>query len=93
MKFCIKIEEGLYYASSENKGTDQLCSYCTELHSCSEAFSHGQRYGSLMTWLIFLKCISMHTEENVVYSVFDTMINCHFVSQIVSEINYKFMRL
>ena len=27
LKFGIKIEEGLYYLCSENKGADQLCSY------------------------------------------------------------------
>ena len=29
LKFRIKEEEGLYYPCSENKGADQLCSYCT----------------------------------------------------------------
>ena len=28
LKFRIQIEEGLYYQSCENKGTDQLCSSC-----------------------------------------------------------------
>ena len=28
-KFGIKEEDGLYCSSSENKGADQLCSYCT----------------------------------------------------------------
>ena len=33
LKFWIELE--LYYASSENKGADQLCSYCTaDLHLC-----------------------------------------------------------
>ena len=27
-KFRVKIEEGLHYLCSENKGTDQLCGYC-----------------------------------------------------------------
>ena len=35
LKFFIKIEEELYYPSSESKGADQLCSYCTaDLHLC-----------------------------------------------------------
>ena len=29
LKFWIYVEEKLYYLSSENKGADQLCSYCT----------------------------------------------------------------
>ena len=29
LKFQIKVEVELYYLCSENKGTDQLCSYCT----------------------------------------------------------------
>ena len=29
MKFWIEVEKELFYACSENKGTDQLCSYCT----------------------------------------------------------------
>ena len=29
LKFQIKQEEELYYPCSENKGADQLCSYCT----------------------------------------------------------------
>ena len=28
LKFRIKVEEGLYYPYSENKGADQLSSYC-----------------------------------------------------------------
>ena len=40
-----KIEEGLYYHCCENKGSDQLCSYCTaDLH----LFSHRQKSGFLM---------------------------------------------
>ena len=31
-----RVEEALYYPSSENKGADQLCSYCTaDLRLCS----------------------------------------------------------
>ena len=29
LKFQIKEAEGLYYLHRENKGTDQLCDYCT----------------------------------------------------------------
>ena len=29
LKFWVYIEEELYYPCSENKGADQLCSYCT----------------------------------------------------------------
>ena len=29
LKFRIYEEEEMYYACSENKGADQLCSYCT----------------------------------------------------------------
>ena len=36
LKFRIKIEDGLYYPCSENKGADQLCSYCAaDLISCA----------------------------------------------------------
>ena len=35
LKFWNKVEEELYYPSSENKGADQLNSYCTaDLHLC-----------------------------------------------------------
>ena len=35
MKFWIYIVEGLYYLCSENKGTVQLCSFCTpEMRLC-----------------------------------------------------------
>ena len=30
LKFWLEVEEELYYLSSENKGADQLCSYCTD---------------------------------------------------------------
>ena len=34
-KFWIEVEEEFYYPSSENKGADQLCSYCTaDLRLC-----------------------------------------------------------
>ena len=31
-KFCIEVEEGLYYRCSENKGADQLRGYCLRSH-------------------------------------------------------------
>ena len=35
LKLRVKVEEILYYLSSENKGADQLCSYCTaDLRLC-----------------------------------------------------------
>ena len=35
LKFWILVEEELYYPNSENKGADQLCSYCTaDLRLC-----------------------------------------------------------
>ena len=35
LKFRIEVEEGLYYPSSENKGADQLRSYCeADLRLC-----------------------------------------------------------
>ena len=35
LKFRIKVEEELYYLSSENKDADQLCSYCeADLRLC-----------------------------------------------------------
>ena len=35
LKFWIKVEMGLYYLCSENKGADLLCSYCTaDLRLC-----------------------------------------------------------
>ena len=27
LKFCIEVEEGLYYPCSENKGADQVCDF------------------------------------------------------------------
>ena len=41
----------VYYLCSKNKGTDQLCSYCTAgLRLC---FLHMHAVGFLMWWLIF----------------------------------------
>ena len=45
LELLIYEEEGLYYPCSENKGTDQLCSYCTaDLRLCfrigKNAISH-----------------------------------------------------
>ena len=35
LKFWVEVAEELYYPSSENKGTDQLCSYCSaDLRLC-----------------------------------------------------------
>ena len=35
LKFWLSVEEELYYQSIENKGADQLCSYCTaDLRLC-----------------------------------------------------------
>ena len=49
LKFLIQ-EEKLYFLCSENKGTDQLCSYCTaDLRLC---FHIGQK-SILMMWLVF----------------------------------------
>ena len=52
LKFLIEEEKELYYPSSGNKGTDQLCSYCTA-DLCF--FSHMQNPGYLMTQLILPK--------------------------------------
>ena len=51
LKFRI-YEEELYCLCSENKGADQLCSYCIFF------FLHWQKSGFLMTWLI------SHTSDN-----------------------------
>ena len=44
LKFWVEVKEELYYLSSENKGADQLCSYCTaDLRLCfciGKKFSH-----------------------------------------------------
>ena len=40
----VHVEKELYYPCSENKGADQLCSYCL--------FSHMQKSGSLVMLLI-----------------------------------------
>ena len=47
--------EGLYYPCSESKGTEQLLGYCeADLREADLRllFSHMQRAGFLMTWLI-----------------------------------------
>ena len=49
-KFCIKVEEGLYYPCSENKGTDQLRSFCeADLRLC---FLPKHFVDFLMQWLM-----------------------------------------
>ena len=56
LKFWIYVEEELYYLKSENKFTDQLCSYyCTaDLHLC---FRMGKKSGFLMTRLICIQAL------------------------------------
>ena len=49
LKFQIKIEEGSHYPCSENKGADQLRSYCAaDLHLCfciaKSRFSHDEAH-------------------------------------------------
>ena len=41
LKFQIKIGEGLYYPCSENKGPDQLRSYCKSLFFANLQQSYG----------------------------------------------------
>ena len=57
LKFYIYQVEGLYYLCSENKGADQLRSYCAaDLHLC---FCICKKAGFLMTWLkLFFSYIS-----------------------------------
>ena len=51
LKFRIKIQEGLYYPCSENKGADQLCGYReADQRLC---LLHMQNVGFLMTRLIY----------------------------------------
>ena len=56
LKFWVEVEEELYYPSSENKGADQLCSYCTaDLRLCFRlcrllVFPRG---GSFVSFLLF----------------------------------------
>ena len=53
LKFRIKVVKGLYYPYSENKGADQLCSYCAaDLRLC---FRICKKPGFLTTRLIYLK--------------------------------------
>ena len=50
LKFWVYVEEALYYPCSENKGADQLCSYCTaDLRLCFRLV------GFPMRQLIFLR--------------------------------------
>ena len=55
------MEEGLYYPCSENKGTDQLCSYCTaDLRHC---LSIGKiLFVFFMMWLIIFSCLILLTK-------------------------------
>ena len=49
-EFWIYEEQGLHYPSSKNKGTEQLCSYCTAVqHLC---FCIGKNSSFLIAWLI-----------------------------------------
>ena len=61
MKFCIEEVEGLYYPCSENKGADQLCSYCTaDLRLCFR----------LCMLLVFL-CGGSYVTRDLTFSVSD----------------------
>ena len=60
-KFRMKEEEGLYYPYRENKGADQLCSYCTAdlrlcfrlcillVFSCGGSYSNGPKFGTFLS--------------------------------------------
>ena len=56
----IYVEEGLYYLCSENKGVDQLCSYCTEAADLCLCFSHVDCYfsGAVAHLLEDFTCLS-----------------------------------
>ena len=74
LNFRIYVVEGLYYPYSENKGADQLCSYCpADLRLC--LFSHMQKAGFLITRLIlWLKvCFSdFRASTSLAMNVFET---------------------
>ena len=54
LRFLILEEEGLYNPCSKNKGTDQLCSYCTtDLRLC---FCIGKKFGFHRMQLIVRHC-------------------------------------
>ena len=59
LKYRIKVEEGLYYPYSENKGADQLSSNCELI--CAFVFAYAKN-GFLITGLILLtiKSFSVH---------------------------------
>ena len=72
-RFWIQEEEGLYYSRSENKGSDQLCSYCTgDLHLCLRIskllfFSCNGSYDTIF------ECKNKHLFEKNIYVVIITV--------------------
>ena len=80
LKFWIQVDEGLYYLCSEDKGADQLCSYCTaNLRLCfrigkSPVFS-SPLFVYVMLIKHFLTCTLVHT------CIF--MLTEHFLGQIL----------
>ena len=68
LEFRFQKDEGLYFPSSENKGADQLCSYCTaDLRLCFRIYtnhvssSHGSYVSQqdLSTSLISINLIGL----------------------------------
>ena len=59
LKFWVEVEEELYYPSSENKGADQLCSYCTA--DLRLSFSHRQKSGSYNSISLYCSYINPET--------------------------------
>ena len=60
LKFWIEVEEELYYTSSENKGTDQLCSYCTaDLRLCFHIDKIRFSYDVAHNWFIGFSLVAI----------------------------------
>ena len=94
LKFRIYVEEELYYPSSENKGADQLCSYCeADLCLCFRPcrLSVFPRGGSNMSRLMrkptICMCENKDADQLISVVVFATQI-VHFLFFL----NLKFCR-
>ena len=67
LKFQIYEEQRLHYLCSENKGADQLCTYCTA--DLRLLFLHRQKSGFLASWLIYALLQSMRSAKTLLLIV------------------------
>ena len=62
LKYLLEVEQELYYPYSENKGADQLCSYCEAVFA--SMFSHMQKSSCLI--ISSINCMDKENDCNFI---------------------------